>query len=152
MFQTIKSDKAPKAIGPYSPAVKLGDFVYMSGQLPVDPQTGQLVSDDISEQTKQVFKNIEAVLAEMNLETRHIVKTTVFITDMAQFTKVNEVYAEYFDEPYPARSTIQVAALPLEAKVEIECLVIDTLAYEAQAKQHGSGCDDCDCGEDSCCG
>lgn len=149
MFQAIKSENAPKAIGPYSPAVKLGDFVYLSGQVPVNPKSGKIESDDITEQTHQVFKNIEAVLAEMSLACRHIVKTTVFISDMSLFDKVNAVYSEYFDEPYPARSTIEVSALPLGALVEIECLVIDTLVYEAQA----GGCESCGdgCGDDGCC-
>jgi endoribonuclease L-PSP, putative len=135
--KAIHSDKAPKAIGPYSPAIKLGDFVYLSGQVPLDASTGELVSGGIEEQTHQVFKNIQAILEEMGLETRHIVKTTVFMTDLAEFSVMNEIYSTYFAEPYPARSTVQVGALPKGAKVEIECLVIDTLAYE---QQMGSGC------------
>ncbi len=147
-IKSISSKNAPAAIGPYSPAVKLGDFVYMSGQIPVDPATGELVGDGIKEQTNQVFKNISAVLREMNLETRHIVKTTVFLTDMNDFAAMNEVYASYFAEPFPARSTIQVAGLPKNSKVEIECLVIDTLAYEQQ-----SGCSSCEEGcSDECDG
>ncbi|HBS91893.1 MAG TPA: reactive intermediate/imine deaminase [Erysipelotrichaceae bacterium] len=144
MFDSITSVNAPKAIGPYSPAVKLGDFVYMSGQIPVDPFSGEVVEGGIQEQTYQVLKNIEALLAEMNLEMRHIVKTTVFMTDLAEFDEMNQIYATYFAQPYPARSTIQVVALPKGVKVEIECLVIDTLAYEAH-HSHG-GCDDCDSG------
>ena len=143
--QAIHSKNAPKAIGPYSPAIKLGDFVYLSGQIPLDANTGELVAGGIQEQTHQVFRNIVALLSEMELETRHIVKTTVFMTDLAEFNEMNEVYGTYFDEPYPARSTIQVVALPKGAKVEIECLVIDTLNYE---NQMGTGCsceDDGDC-------
>ena len=127
LIQEITSANAPKAIGPYTPAVKLGDFVYMSGQIPVDPASGEIVAGGIQEQTHQVLKNIEALLAEMNLEMRHIVKTTVFMTDLGEFNAMNEIYATYFDRPYPARSTVQVGALPKGAKVEIECLVIDTL-------------------------
>ncbi len=147
--QPIKSNNAPAAIGPYSAGIKLGDFVYMSGQLPIDVNTGELVSGGIKEQTAQVIRNLEALLAECNLELRHVVKTTVFMSDLAEFTDMNEIYATYFNEPFPARSTVQVAALPKGAKVEIECLVIDTLAYEQQMQQHSCG-GDCSCGENGC--
>ena len=155
--KSYSSPNAPQAIGPYSPALKLGDFVYLSGQLPLDPQSGEIVGNDIQEQTYQVLKNIEAVLAEMNLETRHIVKTTVFMSDLADFNAMNEIYATYFAQPYPARSTVQVAALPKGAKIEIEALVIDTLVYEQQASQSSCGCGDEDgcgesCGEGCECG
>lgn len=140
--KAIKSQNAPAAIGPYSPAIKLSDFVYLSGQIPVDPLTGELVTGGIGPQTHQVFQNILAVLEEMGLETRHIVKTTVFMTDLSMFGEMNEVYASYFDEPYPARSCVQVAGLPKGALVEIECLVIDTLKYE-HAKEKGSCCEGC---------
>ncbi len=140
LIQEITSANAPKAIGPYTPAVKLGDFVYMSGQIPVDPASGEIVAGGIQEQTHQVLKNIEALLAEMNLEMRHIVKTTVFMTDLGEFNAMNEIYATYFDRPYPARSTVQVGALPKGAKVEIECLVIDTLVYERQMQGGCGGC------------
>jgi len=144
--KAIHSKNAPKAIGPYSPAIKLGDFIYLSGQIPLDPTTAEVVAGGIREQTHQVFKNIEALLSEMDLETRHIVKTTVFMTDLAEFNEMNEVYGTYFNEPYPARSTIQVVALPKGVKVEIECLVIDTLNYE---KQMGN---DCACHQECGCG
>jgi 2-iminobutanoate/2-iminopropanoate deaminase len=147
MYQGIHSNHAPKAIGPYSPAVKLGDFVYLSGQLPIDPLTNQLVSGDIYEQTYQVLRNMEAVLQEMGLELRHVVKTTVYVTDLNDFSKFNEIYATVFQEPYPARTTVQVAALPLGAMVEVEALVIDTLAYEAQMHHHHDH-DGCGCGHD----
>jgi len=167
--KAFKPANGPQAIGPYSPAVKLGDFVYLSGQLPIDPLTNELVAGDITQQTTQVMENIKAVLAEMSLEMRHVLKTTVFLSDMANFAKMNEVYGSYFSEPYPARSAVQVAALPKGALVEIECMVIDTLAYELAATTTGccggdcdegcdSGCDSgCDCGDDhdseceSCC-
>ena len=138
----------PKAIGPYSPAVKLGDFVYLSGQLPIDPLTNELVDNDIVKQTTQVLENIKSLLAEMGLEMRHILKTTVFLSDLANFQAMNEVYGSYFCDPYPARSAVQVAALPKQALIEIECLVIDTLAYEQAACS--SGCCDGDC-EGGCC-
>ncbi len=145
--KAIKPADGPKAIGPYSPAIKLSDFVYLSGQIPVDPLTGELVTGGIGPQTHQVFQNILTVLEEMGLETRHIVKTTVFMTDMAMFGEMNEVYASYFEEPYPARSCVQVAALPKGALVEIECLVIDTLAYENAPTKScccDGGCDKCE--------
>lgn len=156
--QAISSCNAPKALGPYSAGIKLGDFVYLSGQVPLDPVTNEVVSGGIKEQTVQVLKNIEALLMEMNLELRHVVKTTVFMTDLNEFAEMNEVYGSYFKEPYPARSTVQVVALPKGVKVEIECLVIDTLAYERQMQQGGCGgcgnhqhgeCCEGDCG-DSC--
>lgn len=147
MYQGIHSNHAPKAIGPYSPAVKLGDFVYLSGQLPIDTLTNQLVSGDIYEQTYQVLRNMEAILQEMSLELRHVVKTTVYVTDLKDFSKFNEIYATVFQEPYPARTTVQVAALPLGAMVEVEALVIDTLAYEAQMHHHHDH-DGCGCGHD----
>jgi len=147
--QAITSSNAPQAVGPYSPGIQLGDFVYLSGQIPLDPNTGDLVAGGIKEQTKQVLKNIEAVLSELGLETRHIVKTTVFMTDLSEFSIMNEEYASFFEEPYPARSAVQVAALPKNAKVEIECLVINTLAYETS--QCGC-CSQQDCGEEGCGG
>lgn len=151
--KAITSEKAPKAIGPYSPGVKLGDFVYLSGQLPMDPVTGQIVEGGIKEQTAMALQNIKTLLAEMNLEMRHIVKTTVFMTDLGEFNEMNEVYAQSFQAPFPARSAVQVAALPKGAKVEIECLVIDTLVYEQQMMAASScgGCScDGDCSEGSC--
>lgn len=154
--KSITSEHAPKAIGPYSPAVKLGDFVYVSGTLPIDPETNQLAVGGIQEQTYQVLKNMEAILAEMNLETRHIVKTTVFMTDLSQFDEMNEIYATYFADPYPARSTVEVKALPKGASIEIEAIVIDTLLYEQQAAaqhEHSCSCGDEGCGDDNCsCG
>jgi len=157
--KSITSNNAPKAIGPYSPAVKLGDFVYVSGQLPVDPETNEIVEGGIQEQTYQVLKNVEALLAEMNLEMRHVVKTTVFVTNLGDFSLMNEIYSTYFADPYPARSTVEVKALPKGALIEIEAIVIDTLLYEQQVRaQHGhshEGCgcgDSCGCGDDESCG
>jgi len=157
--KSITSNNAPKAIGPYSPAVKLGDFVYVSGQLPVDPETNEIVQGGIQEQTYQVLKNVEALLAEMNLEMRHIVKTTVFMTNLSDFSLMNEIYSTYFADPYPARSTVEVKALPKGALIEIEAIVIDTLLYEQQVRQQhghsheGCGCgDSCGCGDDDECG
>lgn len=150
--KAIHSNNAPKAIGPYSPAVKLGDFVYLSGQLPIDPETGSIVEGGIQEQAYQVLKNMEAILAEMNLEMRHIVKTTVFMSDLTGFELMNEIYSTYFADPYPARTTVEVKALPKGALIEIEAIIIDTLLYEQQfAHQHNHG-EGCGCGDEEGCG
>lgn len=116
----ISTKKAPDAVGPYSQAVKIGNLIYTSGQIALDPQTGQMVSSDIKEQTHQVFANLKAVLEEARASFRDVIKTTVFIVDMGKFGDVNEVYAEYFSGGFPARSCVQVARLPKDAQVEIE--------------------------------
>lgn len=118
--KAILTDKAPKPIGPYSQAVRYGNLVYSSGQIPIDPATGELVAGDIVKATEQVFANLAAVLAAAGTSLDRAVKTTVFLTDMSLFGKVNEVYARHFREPFPARSTVQVAALPKGVAVEIE--------------------------------
>ena len=118
--KAILTDKAPKPIGPYSQAVQYGNLVFTSGQIPIDPVTGNLVVGDIVKETEQVFVNLAAVLAAAGTSLDRAVKTTVFLTDMSLFGKVNEVYARYFHEPFPARSTVQVAALPKGVSVEIE--------------------------------
>ncbi|MCL1937711.1 MAG: RidA family protein [Candidatus Azobacteroides sp.] len=122
MKQSITAKKAPAAIGPYSQAIKAGNFVFLSGQLGIDPQTGELVSGGMSGQTEQVFQNIQAVLAEINLTWDSVVKTTVFLSDMQDFAALNEAYARYFNEPYPARSAFAVKTLPKNALVEIEVI------------------------------
>lgn len=143
-IKSFEAENGPKAIGPYSPAVKLGDFVYISGQLPINEKNE--IDETIELQTKACLENMKNLLASQNLELRHVVKTTVFMTDLKDFEKFNEVYAQYFQQPYPARSCVQVAALPKNAKVEIEALVIDTLVYEAQmANRSCSGCQGNDC-------
>lgn len=114
---------APKAVGPYSPAVISGAYTFMSGQIPIDPATGKLCGDGIEEQTEQVLKNIQAVLTHLNKKFSDIVKTTIFLTDLGNFQTVNEIYARWMNGHKPARSTIQVAALPLGSRVEIECIV-----------------------------
>jgi 2-iminobutanoate/2-iminopropanoate deaminase len=108
------------AIGPYSPAVRAGDFLFCSGQIPVVPESGQIVGSDPRAQTERVLENIKIILRDQNLDFSHVVKTTVFLTDLADFAAMNEVYARYFTADFPARSTVQVAALPRGAKVEIE--------------------------------
>lgn len=122
--ETISTENAPGAIGPYSQAVKVGDFVFCSGQIPIDPQTGDFVSDDVAEQTEQVLKNLTAVLEAAKTNLNNVVKTTVFLADMNDFARMNEVYARYFSDNKPARATVQAARLPRDARVEIECIAV----------------------------
>ncbi len=112
--------KGSVPVGPYSPGVDMGDYVYVSGQTPLDPDTGKLVEGDIAAQTKRIFLNLEAILSAAGLSFEDVVKTTVFLADMGDFAAMNAEYATHFASPYPARSTIGVAALPLGARVEIE--------------------------------
>lgn len=119
-MKALHSDKAPKAIGPYSQAIVTGGLVYASGQLPVDPATGEFAEGGIKEQTRQSLTNVSSVLAEAGIDLSHVVKTTVFLSDMGNFAAMNEVYATFFKEPYPARSAVAVKALPKGALVEIE--------------------------------
>lgn len=121
MKKQIHSDKAPAAIGPYSQAIQCCDKIYVSGQLPINPETGEF-SSDISEQTEQAMKNIQAILEEAGFKMEHIVKCQIFVTDLADFAKVNEVYGKFFAEPYPARCCFQVSALPKGASVEIDAV------------------------------
>ena len=119
--KAIHSDQAPKAIGPYSQAIRVGDTLYMAGQIPLDPATMQMVEGDFEAEARRVFENIKAVIAASGGTFAQVVKVTIFLTDFANFAKVNEMMAQYFKEPYPARSTVAVAALPRNARVEIEC-------------------------------
>jgi reactive intermediate/imine deaminase len=121
--ETVHSDQAPKAIGPYSQAVRVGDTVYVSGQIPLDPSSGELVRDDIGAEVRRVFENLKAIAAAAGGSLDHVVKLTIFLTDMTQFAKVNEIMQQYFREPYPARVTVGVAALPRGARVEMECVL-----------------------------
>ena len=125
--KAITSPKA-KAIGPYSVAIESGDLVFVSGQIPLDSGTGKLVEGDIAAQAKQSLENLRTILAAAGLTFAHVVKTTIFLTDMGDFAAVNEVYKAYVGEPYPARSTIAVAALPMGAKVEIEMIAARSAA------------------------
>ncbi len=118
--QIVSSDKAPVAIGPYSQAVWAGDLLYLSGQTPLDPGTGKLAGDDVAAQTRQVFDNLEAVVTAAGLTMHDVIKCNVFLTTMEDFAAMNEVYATRFEAPFPSRSTVAVAALPLSARVEIE--------------------------------
>ena len=122
MKKIISTDKAPKAIGPYSQAVQLGDFLFCSGQIPIDPKTNEVFTGDIKTQTEMVMKNIEGVLAAADLNFSNVVKTTIFLSSMNDFATVNEVYAKSFPGNPPARSTVAVAGLPKGVNVEIEVL------------------------------
>ena len=121
--QTIHSSKAPQAIGPYSQAVRAGDTVYLSGQIPLDPATMQLVSGDIEAEIRQVWENLKAVAEAAGGSLANAVKVNVFLTDLANFAKVNEIMAKYCTEPFPARAAVGVAQLPRGARVEIECVL-----------------------------
>lgn len=124
-MKVLHSGKAPKALGPYSQAIVAGGFVFASGQVPIDPQTGCFVKGGVKEQTRQSLTNVSNVLAEAGIDLSHVVKTTAFLSDMDNFAAMNEVYAEFFREPYPARSAVAVKTLPKNALVEIE--VVATL-------------------------
>ncbi len=116
----IKPAKSPAAVGPYNQAVRVGDLLFCAGQIPIDPTDGTLVAGDIKAQTDRVLQNVKAILDDQHLTFANVVKSTVFLTDLANFAGMNEIYAKYFTENFPARSTIQVAALPKGAAVEIE--------------------------------
>jgi 2-iminobutanoate/2-iminopropanoate deaminase len=120
----ISTKDAPAAIGPYSQAIRCGQFVYTAGQAALDPATGKLVGDDIQAQTHRTLQNLQAVLNSAGTSLANVVKTTVFLTKMSDFKAMNEVYATYFGDPAPARSTVAVAELPLNALVEIECIAL----------------------------
>ena len=124
MNEVISTDKAPGAIGPYSQAIKANGMIYCSGQIPIDPATGNFVSEDIAEQTVQVFKNLGAVLEAAGSGFDKVVKTSVFLADMNDFAAMNEVYSQYFTDNKPARATVQAAGLPRGAKVEIDCIAL----------------------------
>jgi 2-iminobutanoate/2-iminopropanoate deaminase len=121
-FVPISSPEAPQAVGPYSQATRCGDWVFTAGQIPLDPATGEITGATVTEQTERVVKNLRAVLAAAGCGLGDVVKTTVFLTDLATFAEMNAVYSAHFQAPFPARSTIQVAALPKGARVEIEAV------------------------------
>ena len=122
MKAAISSANAPKAIGPYSAAIRAGQLLFVSGQIPLDPVTGQLVSGDIAAQMRRVLDNVAALLEAGNRSFADVVRTTIFLADMNDFATVNEIYGQYFSEPYPARATVQVARLPKDARVEIDVI------------------------------
>jgi len=121
-MEFVRTDKAPKAVGPYSQAVVSGNFVFVSGQIPLDPETGKMVEGDIEEKTKRVLENVSAVLESVGLSLKNVVKVTVFITDLSNFEKVNKVYSKFFGDHKPARSFVEVSALPKGAEIEIEVI------------------------------
>jgi 2-iminobutanoate/2-iminopropanoate deaminase len=118
----IKPSKSAPAVGPYNHAVRVGDLLFCAGQIPLDPATSNLVSGDIKAQTQRVLENVKAILDDQNLSFANVIKSTVFLTNLADFAAMNEVYAKYFTSDFPARSTVQVAALPKGASVEIEVI------------------------------
>lgn len=122
MKQVIHTDSAPAAIGPYSQAIQIGGLLFVSGQVPIDPSTGAIVEGDIKAQAQQSLNNLKAILNAAGTNMGAVVKTTVFLADMNDFAAMNEVYAQFFQEPFPARSAVQVARLPKDAKVEIEAI------------------------------
>jgi 2-iminobutanoate/2-iminopropanoate deaminase len=124
MKEIVSTEKAPGAIGPYSQAIKAGGMVYCSGQIPIDPATGEFVSDVVAEQTEQVLRNLGEVLDAAGSSLADVVKTTVFLADMNDFVEMNDVYARFFSDNKPARATVQAARLPRDARVEIECIAV----------------------------
>ena len=123
-MKAIHTDQAPKALGPYSQAIEAGGMVFASGQVPIDPATDQFVSGGIKEQTRQSLTNARSILQQAGTDLSHVVKTTVFLADMTDFAAMNEVYAEFFSQPYPARSAVAVKQLPKGALVEVECIAV----------------------------
>ena len=123
MKQVLATEQAPAAIGPYSQGIAAGETVYVSGQLPLDPATGAF-PEGIAAQTAQSLKNIQAILAQQGMTLANVVKTTVFLADINDFAEINKVYGEFFTQPYPARSAVQVAKLPKDAPLEIECIAV----------------------------
>ena len=124
MNKAIHTEKAPAAIGPYSQAIQAGNTIYVSGQIPIDPAKGEFAGDDIKTQTRQSLTNISNILAQAGTDMGHVVKTTVLLHNIADFAAMNEVYAEFFTQPYPARAAFQAAALPKGALVEIEAIAV----------------------------
>lgn len=124
MKELVTAAGAPKAIGPYSPALKVGNMLFLSGSIPLDPASGQLVDGGIKEQTTRVMENIKGLLAAAGADFHHIVRTTVFMVDLGEFAAMNEIYASYFSAPYPARSTVQVVKLPRDVRVEIDVIAV----------------------------
>lgn len=124
MKQTISTSDAPQAIGPYSQAVRVGNLLFLSGQIPLDPKSMTIVGKTVEEQTEQVMKNLEAVLKSQKLSFDNLARTTIYLMDMGSFPKVNEVYGKFLTAPYPARATVQVAKLPKDALVEIDGIAV----------------------------
>lgn len=126
--EVIISDKLPKPVGPYSPAMKVGGLIFTAGQIPINPGTGQLVSEDFEQQVRQILENLRALLDAAHSDLQHIVKCTVFVTNLDNFAILNRVFSEYFPQNPPARSAVQVSRLPLNAQVEIEAIAVESHA------------------------
>jgi 2-iminobutanoate/2-iminopropanoate deaminase len=124
MLSAVSTELAPQALGPYSQAIRAGQFLFIAGQVPIDPATGNLVAGDIGAQTRRVFENLGAILAAGGASFQQVVRTTVYLADLSEFTAMNEVYGTFFTPPQPARSTIQAARLPKDARIEV-----DVIAY-----------------------
>ena len=124
-METIQTERAPKAVGPYSQAVRAGEFLFLSGQISLDPETAEVVGSDIETQTRQVLKNMQAIISAANMSLTNVVKTTVFLTDIAEFPKVNAVYQSFFGSHRPARTTVQVSALPKGVRIELDAICVD---------------------------
>jgi 2-iminobutanoate/2-iminopropanoate deaminase len=122
MREPLSTPNAPAAIGPYSQAIRAGDFLFVSGQIPLDPATGTLIEGDIAEQTHRVLRNLAAILEAAGASFHHVVKTTVYLADMSEFAAMNEIYGTYFPAPAPARATVQAARLPRDVRVEIDLI------------------------------
>lgn len=122
MRQAVSTSSAPQAIGPYSQAVRAGELLFVSGQIPLDPASGALIEGSIADQTRQIFENLRAILAAAGASLDHVVRTTVYLADMADFAAMNEVYGTFFASPAPARSTVQAAGLPRNARIEIDAI------------------------------
>lgn len=125
MKKIIQTDSAPAPIGPYNQAVKAGSFLFVSGQISIDPATGQMIQDNIANEARMVMQNLKAILEKAEMEFSHVVKTTIFLKDMNDFASVNEVYGSYFKDNYPARETVQVSRLPKDANVEISVVAFN---------------------------
>ncbi len=124
MRQAITSDRAPRALGAYSPAIRAGNWLFVSGQIPIDPATGELVNGDMAAQAEQVMRNLSALLAAAGVGFEHVVRTTVFLSDMSEFAEMNAVYARYVVDPPPSRATVEVARLPRDVKIEVDAIAI----------------------------
>lgn len=124
MKAAISSPGGARPVGPYSPALRVGEFLFVSGQVPIDPASGQMVAGDIAGQTRRVLDNVGALLRAAGLSFSDVVRTTVFLADMNDFTAMNDAYSSFFSEPYPARSTVQAARLPLDARIEIDAIAV----------------------------
>jgi 2-iminobutanoate/2-iminopropanoate deaminase len=124
MKKVISTTNSPKAVGPYSQGISIENFIYTSGQIPLDPKTGEIVSQDIEDQTHQSLKNLQAVVAAGGAVLEDVVKVNIFLTDMGDFSKVNEIYKQYFSKKEPARSCVEVSSLPLGVKIEIEAVAV----------------------------